>query len=173
MSLSVRACLPLTQTLPRHTTLQGSTLSPASESRCVRFGRGRLRVPLRCWHYRSFTQDGGYRAGGCTRCHHAPLSTLLLSTVHPVTLYTPTQPSTVPLQAGRCVLLSHRLHPLTARRPQRCNVNDARRCWCSSDARYVNSGTWGGFGCRIEFVRRVGKHLSAGVLRRGEGIRCA
>jgi hypothetical protein len=91
LSLSVRACLPLTQTLPRHTTLQGSTLSPASESRCVRFGRGRLRVPLRCWHYRSFTQDGGYRAGGCTRCHHAPLSTLLLSTVHPVVLYTPSQ----------------------------------------------------------------------------------
>ena len=95
LSLSVRACLPLTQTLPRHTTLQGSTLSPASESRCVRFGRGRLRVPLRCWHYRSFTQDGGYRAGGCTRCHHAPLSTLLLSAVHPVVLYTRT-PSQAP-----------------------------------------------------------------------------
>jgi hypothetical protein len=31
--------------------------------------------------------------------HHASLSTLLLSAVHPVTLYTPTQPSTVPLQA--------------------------------------------------------------------------
>jgi hypothetical protein len=36
--------------------------------------------------------------------HHAPLSILLLSAVHPVTLYTPTQPSTVPLQAGLCAL---------------------------------------------------------------------
>ena len=97
--------------------------------------------------------------------HHAPLSALLLSAVHPVTLYTPTQPSIVPLQAGRCVLLSHRLHPLTARRPQRCNVNDApyiRRCWCSSDAQHTR-GYAGTLGpnclerCRLlRFLRRVG-----------------
>jgi hypothetical protein len=37
---------------------------------------------------------------GYAQCHHhALLSTLLLSAVHPVTLYTPTQPSTAPLQA--------------------------------------------------------------------------
>ena len=38
---------------------------------------------------------------GYAQCHHhALLSTLLLSAVHPVTLYTHTQPSTVPPQQG-------------------------------------------------------------------------
>jgi hypothetical protein len=126
------------------------------------------RACCRTWEGLATVEQHGY-----AQCHHhAPLSALLLSAVRPVTLYTPTQPSTVPLQAGRCVLLSHRLHPLTARRPQRCNVNGApyiRRCWCSSDARYVSTGKWGGFGCRIVLVRRGGKHLSAGVQRWGEG----
>ena len=36
-------------------------------------------------------------------CHHTQLSTLLLSAVHPVVLYTYNQPSTAPLQAGSCV----------------------------------------------------------------------
>jgi hypothetical protein len=49
------------------------------------------------------------RVGGTppeqVRCHHAPLSTLLLSAVHPVvlTVHTHTQPNTVPLQAESCV----------------------------------------------------------------------
>ena len=53
------------------------------------------------------------RVGGKTpadevgQCHHhAPLSALLLSAVHPVTLYTLTQPSTAPLQAASSVRLT-------------------------------------------------------------------
>jgi hypothetical protein len=53
--------------------------------------------------------------------HHAPLSALLLSAVHPVTLYKHTQPSTSPLQAESCVIPSQRvqehnfqLHPSSA-----------------------------------------------------------
>jgi hypothetical protein len=53
-------------------------------------------VPRRAW-------EGSRRLNGYAQCHHhAPLSTLLLSAVHPVTLYTPTQPSTVPLQGAVC-----------------------------------------------------------------------
>jgi hypothetical protein len=108
---------------------------------------------------------GSRRLNGCAQCHHhAPLSALLLSAVHPVTLCTPTQPSTVPLQAGRCVLLSHRSSPFPARRPQRCNVNDARRCWRSSDAEH-SRGTlarwaptaWRDVGCWVLAPRGVAR----------------
>jgi hypothetical protein len=62
------------------------------------------------------------------------------SHVHPVTLYTPSQPSTVPLQAARlsavCSARAEWHNPSLA---LSCNVavNDTsciRRCWCSSDA---------------------------------------
>jgi hypothetical protein len=41
--------------------------------------------------------------------HHVLLSALLLLAVHPVTLYTHTQPSTVPPQAESCVTPSQRV----------------------------------------------------------------
>jgi hypothetical protein len=86
------------------------------------------------------------------RCHHhAPLSTLLLSAVHPVTLYTPSQAPSHCKQEG-CVCSACRVAQPFAR-PQRCNVSDAssiRRCWCSSDAEhtrgYVGLARCGGRG---------------------------
>jgi hypothetical protein len=74
----------------------------------------------------------------------AALSCAPCDTVHPhPAKHRPT--ASRALHHWRCVLLSHRLHPVTARRPQRCNVNDVRRCWCSSDAQHTRgyAGTLG------------------------------
>jgi hypothetical protein len=58
------------------------------------------------------------------------VSTLLLSAVHPVALYTPTQPSTASRElCGTSqrvqVELTTSSSSFTARRPQHSNVNDA------------------------------------------------
>jgi hypothetical protein len=97
------------------------------------------------WHVLVVVQWEGLATveqhGGYAQCHHhAPLSALL-SAVHPVTLYTHTQPSTAqwraPLQAASSVRLSQPPRPCHCLSPQRCNVYDApytQRYWCSSDA---------------------------------------
>jgi hypothetical protein len=114
------------------------------------------------------------------RATQVPLSALLLSAVHPVVLYTLTQPSTVPLQAESCVT-SRVESGTTPSSTARCHVYDAlyiRRCWCDSDAvhtqRYVAAGSLRGIGCQEEDKARAEgwKPLPAVVLMmRGGGRR--
>jgi hypothetical protein len=99
---------------------------------------------------------------GYAQCHHhAPLSALLLSAVHLVTLYKHTQPSTSPLKVEElCDTVSARAGDQTTftlplQPPQCCNVYDApyiRRCWCSSDAEHTR-GTLGGSAPIVKVAR--------------------
>jgi hypothetical protein len=116
------------------------------------------------------------RVGGKTpadevgqRHHHAPLSTLLLSAVHPVTLYT--QPAKHHATASSEQCTSHSTSTCLCLSPQRCHVNDARyirRCWYNSDAVHT-CGTWTGTlraGGRLRFrlllAPRGGHALTSG-----------
>ena len=99
---------------------------------------------------------------GYAQCHHhAPLSTLLLSAVHPVTLYTHTQPSTVPPQAGSCVTPSQLLEVGTTTFTFRSSPLSAATC--------TPSPTYGGAGAVTRNTRVVRWGGSAPIVKVDEG----
>jgi hypothetical protein len=104
--------------------------------------------------------------GYAQRQHHAPLSALLLSAVHPVTLYTHNQPSTFPPQAESCVTPSQRVAGWTFTTTFTFRSSPLSAATCTTSPTYDGAGAavtrntrvvrWGGSAPIVKVDRHAG-----------------